>query len=267
MMKRLNVFFISAVFILMAGTGVLAENYRDIFSYSRYSFDDDSVSASAALSTSASALSTSEVMENTFFLKAAYSTSVFIKSFQDVRDGWKNNIISTGTVYMPDKASHVEITYGYGKDSEDNRAHYYVLNITEEDQKQLVGLGAQYNKYSGYDYTALLVSSKYEINKTVSIQGKYYLSHDSEHHYDYRLWSELEYTAYRKIYLDIGGAIGDRFYTEEYGPKSRGDYYSIEGGVGLKLSENMSMRYNYEYIRRETDFSDTNNTVSLDWKF
>jgi opacity protein-like surface antigen len=258
-MRTINIVLLALVVSLAAGGVAVAENYRDVFSYSRYKFDEDSAGASA--------LDRSAVMENSFFLKAYHSASVVIKSFQDVRDGWKNNILSTGTIYKPDKASQVEVTYGYGEDSDGNRANYFLLDITEGEQKELIGLGAQYNKYSDYDYTAIYLSTKYEINKKAVAQGKYYLSYDSEHHYDYRVWAELEYTAYRKIYFDIGLAIGDRFYTEEYGPISRGDYYSVSGGMGLKLSENMSVRYNYEYTSRETEFRDSKSTVSLDWKF
>ncbi|MBI4834028.1 MAG: hypothetical protein HY811_04310 [Planctomycetes bacterium] len=258
-MRTINI-GLFGVFLCLSVCGLYAaENYRDIFSYSRHKFDEDSAGVSA--------LDRSAVIENSFFLKAAYSASVVIKSFQDVRDGWKNNILSTGTIYKPDKDSQLEVTYGYGEDSDDNRANYFLLDITEGEQKELIGLGAQHNKYSKYNYTALYLSMKYEINIKAAVRGRYYLSYDSEHHYDYRVWAELEYTAYKKIYLNAGFAIGDRFYTEEYGPVSRGDYYSVSGGAGLKLSENMSVRFNYEYISREAEFRDAKNTVLLDWKF
>lgn len=230
-----------------------ASDYRNIFTYSRYDLE---------------AGYNSETYENTFLARVKDQTSVIFKAYRDIRKSWFNNIFYFGPVINLDQYHYLEVTYGYGKDSDDAKAKYYTLELNCEKPEYWLGAGYKHSDYpDGYDYDLLTVHGKYFFKTDCSLWAKGFLSRDSEKSTDVAIWSEIECRLYPRWRGKAGFTKGERLYSEQFGSSGAGDYYSWLAGFTHEIREHLSIEYTYEAITRDSEYHDTINSLSLDIRF
>ena len=226
---------------------------RDILNFSAYDYE---VGGSATS------------LENTFITRLAPEASLLLRYYRYDADKWSNNIYTFGPVLNLDKYHYLEITYGYGIDSNDSRADYYNLEITRERPEYMAGAGLRHGDYAGgYYYDLLSGYVKYPVTQELSLLGKLFLSYDSDGNSDYSLWGEGEYRFSPEFKGSLGLTSGDRLYSVDYGPQGGGDFYSWQAGFSYQAGPKALFKYRYENTIRQSEFSDTRHDLVLDIRF
>jgi len=210
----------------------------------------------------------SMVVENTFVAKVHSRFSVLLRAYNDSRKSWNNNIFTLGPVINIGKYHYAELTYGFGRDSDGRRADYFSAEIVREMPKYLTGIGYMHRKYPGYTYSTLSPSLKYRITDKIALWGKSFASLDSDDNFDHAYWTDIEYKISPKFAVTLGYTGGNRLYSPEYetlfldAPDM--NFHSIIGQLSFSLKENISIKYLYEYMTRQTEYNDIKHVFILD---
>lgn len=233
---------------------LLANNYRNISTFtSRYfSYGD-----------------TAEVYENAFIARAYSNLSFLLKFYRDDRYSWANNILTFGPIVNLDKHHYLEVTYGFGVDSNDGRSDHFGFEITREKSDYLVGIGYRFvYLHSDFSYHLISPSGKYYIMPKLSLWGKYFLSIDSDDTLNHAYWFETEYLIYKPwLKIKAGFTRGNRLFENEFDREGRGKFYSLLGGLSFQINQDINIKYIFEYLDKITYYSEIKNIFIVDIRF
>ncbi|MFC1651211.1 hypothetical protein ACFL2X_06535 [Candidatus Latescibacterota bacterium] len=210
----------------------------------------------------------STVYENTFLVEVRKGFSFTLKGYHDKRSTWDNTIITIGPVININRYHYMEINYGYGLTSAKKRADYYSIDLTREKPGYLLGIGYKHSVYPGYTYNTVSPSVKYYITPKIALWGKLFLSNDSDDNINSAFWADCEVKITRKIAIRSGFIGGNRLYSPEYesifGGRADMGFSSFLAQCSYIFSERFSIKYQYERVSRQSEFTDVKNIFIVD---
>lgn len=176
-----------------------------------------------------------------------------------------------GPIFNLDKYHYIELTYGYGRDSDDRTADYFAVELTREKPRYLVGMGFRHSVYPGYSYTIFSPSARYYVTSRFSLWGKYFGSMDSEDNFDHAYWFDCGYKVTQRTAIKVGVTGGNRIYSPEYeyalGGRADMSFSSILAHYSFAFTEKFVCKYQFENLTRQSKYHDIKNTIIIDARF
>ncbi|MFC1541100.1 hypothetical protein ACFL50_01480 [Candidatus Latescibacterota bacterium] len=241
------------ILLILHCPGSEARQYRNIFSLSSIDYEN---------------IGSSTVYENAFIAEIRPRFSFLIKGYHDRRSSWNNTIITLGPIFNIDRYHYVEINYGHGQDSDKKGADYYSVELTREKPGYLLGIGFKHSSYPGYKYHTISPSIRYYLTPRIALWGKYFLSTDSDDNINSAFWFDCEVKITGKMAVRSGFTGGNRLYSPEYesflGGKADMRFFSFLAQFSYIFSEQFTVKYQFEQVSRQSEFTDIKNLIILD---
>lgn len=212
-------------------------------------------------------IGTSKVYEDTFIARVHPRFSMLARFYTDRRSSWDNNIFTAGPVIFLTKYSYCELSYGYGKASNDERSDFFNFEVTREKPGLTTGIGYRHSEYENFSIDMVSPSMRMSVLEKIDLFGKYFMSLDSNDNFDHAFWMEGTVHITGNIGIGAGFTVGNRLYSPEYESALGGGEGSFHSWI-LKLllvrSETMEFRYQFERLSRYKDAVDTRNGFIFD---
>lgn len=245
-----------AAVVLAASDPCDAAGFRNLFGYTYIDYEG---------------IGTSHVLENTLISQVRPGLSLLTRLYHDRRSDWNNSIVTIGPVINIGRYHYIEVTYGYGRDSDKRRADYLGLELTRETPKYLAAVGFKHSAYPGYDYYTLSPSVKYYITPRIALWGKYFASIDSDDNFDHAYWTDVEVGITARTAVRCGVTGGNRLYSPEYesvfGGKADMRFFSVLAQLSYRITERFMVKYVFEDLTRQSKYTDIKNTFVIDARF
>lgn len=256
-MKRIGKILLILMLVLITWcTKSTAGHFRNIFTLTYLDY---------------SSAGTAKIYENALIARMSSAASLLIKAYYDDRSDWHNTIVTFGPVFNLDRYHYIEITYGYGFDSDKLKADYFAVELTREKPRYLMGIGFKHSAYPGYSYNIFSPSARYYLMPQLALWGKYFASVDSDGNFDHAYWVDGEYNITRKFALRLGFTRGNRLYSPEYettrGGRADMDFFSLLAQVSYVINDRFIIKYLYENLLRQSKYTDIKNILILDIRF
>lgn len=215
-------------------------------------------------------IGTSKVIENTVITRVHPRVSLLLRAYHDHRSNWNNTIITAGPVINLDRFHYMEITYGYGRDSDSRRADYASIELTREKPRYRSGLGFRLSSYPDYSYYTLSPSLYYSITRHFALWGKVFASTDSDNNFDQAWWSDLEISPTPHISFRAGFTGGNRLYSPQYetlfGGKADMRFSSVHARIQYSYRETLIVGYLFEQLDRQSRYTDRTHSLIIDFR-
>ncbi len=109
---------------------------------------------------------------------------------------------------------------------------------------------------------------KYYITPKIALWGKYFLSNDSDDNINSAYWVDLELKITRKMSVRSGVTGGSRLYSPEYesifGGRADMGFSSFLAQYSYVFSDRFTVKYQYERVSRQSEFTDIKNIIIID---
>jgi len=208
-----------------------------------------------------------KVTESAFSAKVEPDVTLLVRVYRDDRRTWANNIYTTGGTIVLNKHDYVELTYGYGHDSNKATSNHYAADFTHETANYLLGIGIRRSMYPGYRVTILSPGGKWYLSKDFSLLSKLFYSIGTGDQKNYAWWTEGEYAINPRTKIKLGFTTGDRLYDTELGAAAGGSHHSWLTGVSYDINSRSSVKLMYEGQTRKDLYKVQKSTLVYDVKF
>lgn len=168
-----------------------------------------------------------------------------------------------GVVFTLFDYSYMETSYGISVDNKDTIANHLLVDYYYERADYFLMLDIKAEV--GGDGNSILPAGavKWRGFSPLFLWGKYTTSFSDTVGFNNSFWGEADYDILPKFSLKAGGTIGT--YHPD-GDSSREYEYSGLGGVIFKPTGNISVKYLFEYLVRDT-YDKVSNTIVADIRF
>ncbi|MFQ3675308.1 MAG: hypothetical protein SNJ64_02040 [Endomicrobiia bacterium] len=245
-----KIIFTIGIFKVLFVVSLESITFREIFSFSNYSYSNRPQSV---------------IYENSFIAQINRDYALILRLTIDDRQFWKNNIYTFGGVLNLSRNSYIEIYYGIGIDSNNDKTNYYNLDFIYEKRNLLMGIGNKFSDYGNYKSNLISPYLQYYLISNTRFWIKHFSSVDSEKNYDYANWIEVEQYI-SNFSFKLGVTNGDRIYDFDYGIIQDNYMYSWLLGLSYKFKEKFWLKYIFEYFVRENSYNGIKNVFIVDFR-
>lgn len=256
-MRQVHLFLTTALLIMFFNVpDIESAQFRNIFSVTHIDYENIGVST---------------VFENALVSHIKPGISALVRVYHDRRSDWHNSIITIGPVLNLNRYHYVELTYGYGYDKDNRRADYLSFELTREKPRYLAGIGFRHSTYPGYTYNMLSPGMKFYVTSRVALWGKIFIIKDSDDNFDLACWTDVEFFITRRFSVRAGITGGNRLYNPEYeflfDGKTNMRFFSVLSQLSYSVSDNISVKFLFENMSRQSKYTDIKNTLIIDARF
>lgn len=127
------------------------------------------------------------------------------------------------------------------------------------------GVRGQLEPQNDVAYLVGSLGGRVQLPRGIGVFASYYVGFNNDSELSHALWSESDYAVTPRITVKLGGSIelGD----DVAWPDGSDTTYSVISGAGFSFSEEVSARYQLDYIGRADRPDGIRNLVFVDWRF
>jgi hypothetical protein len=177
------------------------------------------------------------------------------------------SMLHTGPIFLFTPNVYGWTVYGAGYREDGDIVHELDAQLYFENPKVRIGGGARGHIEPADDiaYVVPSIGGRVQLPRGFGVQATYFLGVNNEGQLSNSIWVETDYAITQTVSSKLGASVelGENVAV----PDNNDLTYNIITGVGVAITDSVSARYQFDYIRRAEQDDGVRNFVFVDWRF